>query len=152
MDRHRSDSGFDVPGPFVHTVTVQPSDLDEFGHANNVQYLRWLEQAAWAHSRALGMDMSAYRRLGAGCVARRHEIDYLAPTFAGDVLDVATWIASCDGRLSMWRAYQVRRRSDGRTVLRGRTHWICVNLRSGRPQRMPPEFVAAYRPHPDAGD
>lgn len=136
----------DVPGPYVQTVTVGPEHLDAFQHTNNVVYLGWMEEVAWAHSVALGFGMDDFRRLGAGCVARRHELDYLAPTFAGDTLHVATWIAQNQGRLDMWRAYQIVRAQDGRTVLRGRTRWVCVDLKTGRPRRQPPEFVAAYRP------
>ena len=137
---------WDVEHPFVQTLTVEPQHLDEFGHTNNVVYLGWLQTVAWAHSEALGFGMQDYQRIGAGCVARRHELDYLAATFAGDVLRVATWIAENSGKLDMWRAYQIIREADGRTVLRGRTHWICVDMRSGKPRRQPPEFVAAYVP------
>ncbi|MBL6750100.1 MAG: acyl-CoA thioesterase [Nevskia sp.] len=137
---------WDVAAPFVQAIRVGAEDLDRFGHTNNVVYLSWLERVAWAHSQQLGLGFSDYERIGCGCVARRHELDYLAPTFAGDELLVATWIAENDGRLSMWRGYQIIRASDGRTVLRGRTHWVCVDLASGKPRRQPPEFVVAYKP------
>jgi len=137
---------WDVAAPFVQPVTVQPADLDAFGHTNNVVYLSWLERVAWGHSASLGLSMEDYRRLGCGCVARKHELDYLAPTFAGDELLLGTWVHENDGRLSMWRRYQILRPRDGRTVLRGQTHWVCVDLATGRPRRMPPEFVSAYRP------
>lgn len=142
----RVQPAWDVGAPFVQTVRVEAADLDRFGHTNNVVYLSWLERVAWAHSRSLGLDFPDYERLGCGCVARRHELDYLAPTFAGEELALATWIAENDGRLSMWRGYQVIRAGDGRTVLRGRTHWVCVDLASGKPRRQPPEFLLAYKP------
>jgi acyl-CoA thioester hydrolase len=148
MDRNL----FDVLQPFVQPVTVQPADIDEFGHTNNVVYLTWLERVAWAHSCSLGLAMEDYRRLGTGCVARKHELEYLAATFAGEELLAGTWVDENDGRLSMWRAYQIVRPKDGRTVMRGRTHWVCVDLKTGKPRRMPPEFVQAYRPaarHPE---
>jgi len=137
---------WDVVSPFVQTLEVDAGHLDAFGHTNNVVYLSWLQDVAWAHSVALGFGMEDYRRVGAGCVARRHELDYLAATFAGDRLHVATWVAENAGRLDMWRAYQIIREQDRKTVLRGRTHWICVDMVSGRPRRQPPEFVAAYKP------
>jgi acyl-CoA thioester hydrolase len=137
---------FDVPAPFFRTLTVGAEHLDDFAHTNNVVYLSWLQDVAWAHSESLGFGMADYQRIGVGCVARRHELDYLAPTFAGDVLHVATWIAENAGRHDMWRAYQIVRASDGRTVLRGRTQWICVDMKSGRPRRQPAEFIAAYVP------
>jgi len=137
---------WDVAEPFVLSTHVSAEHIDEFGHANNVQYLRWCEQVAWEHSRSLGLSIERYRELGCGCVARRHELDYLLPTFVDDELLLGTWVAENDGRLSSWRAYQLIRVADARTVLRGRTQWISVDMNSGRPRRMPPEFVAAYRP------
>ncbi|MBI3171310.1 MAG: acyl-CoA thioesterase, partial [Hydrocarboniphaga effusa] len=47
---------------------------------------------------------------------------------------------------SMWRGYQILRPKDGRTVLRCSTHWVCVDLASGKPRRMPREFSEGYRP------
>ncbi|MGQ0696968.1 MAG: acyl-CoA thioesterase [Panacagrimonas sp.] len=137
---------WDVPEPFAQTVTVGTEHLDGFGHTNNVIYLAWLQDMAWAHSLSLGIGRDDFYRIGAGCVARRHELDYLTTTREGDVLHVATWIAENAGRLDMWRAYQIIRAHDGKTVLRGRTQWICVDMKTGRPRRQPQEFVAAYRP------
>ena len=137
---------WDVSAPFTERVIVESGDIDEFAHTNNVVYLRWLERVAWNHSESIGLSLDDYRRLNAGCVARRHELDYLAATFAGDALMLATWIAECDGKFTMWRGYQIIRESDGRTVLRGKTHWVCVDLKTGRIKRMPPDFVSAYKP------
>lgn len=137
---------WDVLKPYVQTLVVCPEHLDAFGHTNNVVYLSWLQDVAWAHSTALGFGMADYQRVGAGCVARRHELDYLAATHPGDVLHVATWVAENTGKLDMWRAYQIIREQDRKTVLRGRTQWICIDMKSGRPKRQPPEFIAAYVP------
>lgn len=138
---------WDVQRPFVQQVTVGADHLDRFGHTNNVMYLRWLEAVAWGQSVDLGLDFEAYGRIGAGCVARRHELDYLAATHQGDRLWVATWVHENDQRLTMLRRYQIIREADQRTVLRGQTQWVCVDMKSGKPRRMPPEF-AAYRPWP----
>jgi acyl-CoA thioester hydrolase len=137
---------WDVLDPFIERVRVLPEHIDQFGHTNNVIYLGWLEQVAWSHSQTLGLGFADYQRFGCGCVARRHELDYLAPTFAGDELLLATFIHENDGRLTMWRGYQIIRAGDGKTVLRGRTQWVCVDMKSGKPRRQPPEFVQAYRP------
>lgn len=137
---------WDIATPFVEPVTVTAAHLDQFGHTNNVVYLQWLEHVAWAHSNSLGLSFADYRRLNAGCVARKHELEYLAATFAGDELLLGTWVHENDGRLSMWRRYQIVRLSDAKTVLRGETHWVCIDLQTGRPKRQPPEFLAAYLP------
>lgn len=137
-------AAWDIEKPFVEKLVVGPEHLDAFGHTNNVVYLQWLEKLAWAHSGTLGLSFADYQRLNAGCVARKHELEYLAATFAGDELELGTWIHENDGRLSMWRRYQIIRVGDGKTVLRGQTHWVCVDMQSGKPKRQPPEFLAAY--------
>ena len=141
-----SEYKWDVQQPFIERVTVQAGDIDQFGHTNNVVYLSWLERVAWSHSQMLGLGFDDYERFGCGCVARRHELDYLAPTFAGDELLLATFIHENDGRLTMWRGYQIIRAGDGKTVLRGRTLWVCVDMKTGKPRRQPPEFLEAYKP------
>lgn len=135
----------DCAQAFQLAVTVKADEIDALNHANNVSYLHWLEDAAWAHSVALGIDMDVFRALDRAMVAKRHTLDYIAPCFEGEALIVATWISSNDQRLSMERCYQVVRVSDGMTVLRGSTLWVCVALSSGKPKRMPPEFKSAYQ-------
>lgn len=136
---------WDVPDPYTEQVVVKADHLDRFGHTNNVVYLSWLEQVAWGHSLRLGLGFDDYVALGIGCVARRHELEYLAPTFPGDVLQLATWVHENDYRLSMWRRYQIIRERDRKTILRGQTHWVSVDMRTGKPRRMPEAF-RVYRP------
>ena len=135
---------WDLPSPFVLPLEVKKDHIDIMGHTNNVVYLEWLEQIAWAHSNTLGLDWTQYRQLNRALVARRHEIDYLAATFAGDALLLGTWIVGNDRKLSVTRRYQIIRPVDGVTVLRGQTHWVCIELDSGKPKRMPPEFANGY--------
>ena len=135
---------WDYDRPFELIILVAKEDTDVLGHTNNVSYLRWLEQAGWAHSTALGLDWPEYQRLKRAMVVRRHEIDYLAPSFEGDQVRVGTWLTDNDGKLSLWRRYQVVRAADGMTLLRGRTHFVCADLDTGKPRRMPEEFLRGY--------
>lgn len=135
---------WDFPAPHVLAVRVLHEHIDVMRHTNNVVYLRWLEDVAWDHSRHLGLDEAAYERLGHGMVARRHELDYLQPTFLDEEILLGTWILHTD-RLAIRRAYQFVRPADGQTVFRGRTQWVCVDINEGRVRRMPPEFQAAYK-------
>lgn len=139
-------SSWDVAMPHVAEIVVQPAHIDHMGHVNNAVYLQFMEQTAWAHTWALGLSWQSYQALDAACVVRRHELDYLAAAFEGDRLQVATWISGNDGRLNLWRGYQIRRVGDGKTLLRARTRFVCVRLSNGRPRRMPQEFIDAYQP------
>jgi len=74
----------------------------------------------------------------------RHEIDYLASAYQDDELQLATWIVDWDQKLRMTRRFQLRRPSDGVTLLRAQTTFVCIELSSGKPKRMPTEFVEGY--------
>lgn len=136
---------WDHPAPHVFAMTVGHESIDVMGHANNVEYLRWLEYVAWDHSTALGLDWAAYQRLDRAMVARRTELEYLAAAFEGDELLIGTWIVENDGKVSITRQYQLVRPRDAKTLLRGRTQWVCVDISQGKARRMPPEFVNGYQ-------
>lgn len=125
-------------------IIVKLDHIDVMGHTNNVVYVGWLEDVAWGHSKELGLDWARYREFNRAMVARRHEVDYLAPTFSQDHLILGTWIAENDEKISITRRYQLIRPKDGTTVLRGCTKWVCVALDSGKLKRMPSEFINAY--------
>ncbi len=46
-----------------------------------------------------------------------------------------------DGRLRIDRRFQIRRKSDGETLLRALIHYVCIDLQTGKAKRMPPEFT-----------
>lgn len=133
-----------VADPFIERRIVGADDIDGFGHVNNVRYVAWANDIAWAHSEALGLSFADYERIGTGCVVWRHEFDYLAPTVEGDAVEVATWIAENDKRLRLVRAYEFR--SNGKPLFRGRTTFVAIDMKTGRPARMPKEFAEFYRP------
>ncbi|MCE3026868.1 thioesterase family protein [Salinicola sp. DM10] len=135
---------WDLPRPFLLDIAVEASHIDHYGHVNNAEYLRWVEQASWAHSRSLGLSLDDYRALDRGMVVHRHELDYLAPAFEGDGLEIATWIVACDGRLTLTRRFQLRHGATGATLLRAQTRFACIELSSGRARRMPARFVEVY--------
>ena len=128
---------------FEQHMTVLPSHCDGLGHVNNVQYLHWAEDLAWAHSGELGLGLARYQALDCAMVAREHVLTYLAACFAGDVLCLRTWFSQNDG-LRLRREYCFTRLADNKVVFQGHTDWVCVQLSTGRPKRMPAEFQAAY--------
>jgi acyl-CoA thioester hydrolase len=142
---------WDYPQAFTLPRVPGAADIDGLKHTNNAVYVRWCEQAGWAHSEALGLNLEDYRRLDRAMAIRRGEYDYLLPTFDGEELTLATWLVGGDGKLAMERRFQLVRNSDGATVLRGRWDLVCIELSSGRPRRMPHEFLDAYMPAVVAG-
>lgn len=135
---------WDRPDPFTIELAVGSEDIDGLGHANNAVYVTWLERCAWRHSQSLGLDLVEYRRLDRAMAVVRHEIDYLSSAYEGQELVMGTWIVESDQRLKMDRCFQLVRPQDGTTLLRARTTFVCIELSTGRPKRMPAEFVEGY--------
>jgi acyl-CoA thioester hydrolase len=134
---------WDRPHPYTLEVSVQPQHIDLMRHTNNVVYLQWLEDVAWAHSAALGLGPQEYEAIGHGMVVRQHELTYVQATRLGEALILGTWLTAID-RLNLHRHYQFIRRDDGQTVFRGHTHFVCVDIERGRVRRMPPAFFETY--------
>ncbi len=135
---------WDRASPYPVAIQVQRGDIDELGHANNTAYVRWMERCAWQHSQSLGLDLASYRALDRAMVVLRHEIDYLASAYLDDELLIGTWIVETDGKLRLIRHFQLLRKSDGVTLMRARSTFVCIALSSGRPKRMPAAFVSGY--------
>jgi len=129
--------------PHTIEVTATKADIDENGHVSNLVYLRWVQDAALAHSTAVGWDHAAYTRVGAAFFVRRHEIDYLGAAFEGDKLRITTVVTTWSAATSERRT-RIVRMSDDRELARCITKWAFVNL-EGRPRRIVPEVVQAFR-------
>ncbi|MDF1686511.1 MAG: acyl-CoA thioester hydrolase [Parvibaculaceae bacterium] len=135
---------WDYPNPFIVEVSVKPQHIDEFQHTNNVVYLTWMAHAAWRHSIELGLDFEAYKKFGKGMVVRHHDMDYVAPSFLDETIWIATWITQNDKRLRLRRRFQMVNAHTGKTLLRGSSDFVCINIDSGKATRMPKEFINAY--------
>ena len=144
---------------------VRHHQLDPLGHVNNATYLNFLEQAAIDHAAAAGYDVERLRGIDGVFIARRHEIDYLRPALAGDVLRVTTWGVRLEGARAV-RAYEIHRLTpadlaagpphdrllppaavpvpSGDLLVQARTEWAYVDAATGRPRRIPSELRAAF--------
>jgi acyl-CoA thioester hydrolase len=71
----------------------------------------------------------------------RTQVHYLGAAYEGDRIQVGTWPVHNDGRLRIERRFQIRRESDGTTLVRALIHYVCIDLGTGRAKRMPPEFT-----------
>jgi acyl-CoA thioester hydrolase len=130
--------------PFLMDVEVQLADIDRLGHASNQVYLRWVLEAALAHSTALGLDEDAYFARGQAWVVRRHELAYLKPALPGDHLRVETRVASMSAASSVRRT-RIVRPSDGAILLTAVTDWVYIEMLRGRPVRIPESVRSRFQ-------
>jgi acyl-CoA thioester hydrolase len=112
------------------------------GHVNNIEYVRWVQEAAVRHSEAVGLDWETYRQLGAAFLIRRHEIEYLRAAHVGEKLRISTWI-DANTRVTAVRATEIHNQR-GEVILTARTTWVFIALDTMRPQRIHPRVVEAF--------
>jgi acyl-CoA thioester hydrolase len=132
-----------VTHTYRHELVVQNEDIDALGHASNIAYVRWIQDAAVAHSAAMGFDLEAYQRLGAVFVVVRHEIDYVRQTLLGDAIEARTWVSSVMAAKCL-RSTELVRKSDGQVLARAVTTWGYIELATGRPKRIAQSVRAAF--------
>jgi len=142
-------------------IGLRWSDLDAYGHVNNVSMLRLLEeariQAFWADGagRAAGATTAV---LNGGTDAdtltflARHEIEYLKPVpYHRTPLDVQIWLSQFGGA-SLEVCYEVRSpQGEAPDVLytRASTTIVLMDAATQRPRRVSAHERAAWQPYVD---
>jgi len=120
---------------FEMIVSVLPEDIDQQNHVNNTVYLRWVQEVATAHWRAVA---TADARENIGWVVLRHEIDYKTPACVGDEVVLRTWVGKST-RLTFERFTEIRRSGDDQLLSNARTLWCPIDAQTARPTRVPAE-------------
>ena len=87
-------------------IAVEAADIDGLGHVNNVVYLRWVQDIAIAHWRAVASAADQGKFLW---IVVRHEIDYKHPARLGDVILAKTWVGAAT-RIKFERHTEMRAR------------------------------------------
>ena len=144
-----ADLDWDYPEPHVIEHIALDEEADGYGHINNSVYLQWLDQCVWDHCEAVEMSPKLCRELNRGFAATRHEIDYLRAAYPGNHVAIGNWVTLNDKRLRAERRFQIIRVSDGQSLLRARSYYVCTDLTTGRPTRMPEIFKTGFQVLPE---
>lgn len=132
--------------PYRTQVPLRWSDMDAYGHVNNVQYLRLLEDA-----RVIGFRewFPGEDAVGGGIVVSRHEIEYRTPlVFRHAPIEVEMWVTSISGA-SFDLGYRVCDPSGvGEAVYAvAETGLVAYDLAAGRPRRLGDEVRTVLASH-----
>jgi acyl-CoA thioester hydrolase len=125
---------------FELAIAVEPADIDQLGHVNNVTYVRWVQDAAVAHwtSAAPAADQAQLF-----WVVVRHEIDYKRPAVLGDAVIARTWVGTAS-RIRFERHTEIVRAGDGCVLAKALTTWCPMDARTGRPAAVSAELRARF--------
>ncbi len=125
---------------FELAITVDPADIDQLGHVNNVTYVRWVQDAAVAHWRAAAPAADQAKLVW---VVVRHEIDYKQAAFLNDRIVARTWVGAST-RIRFERHTEILRVSDRALLVRAKTVWCPMDAVSFRPTAVRAEVRARF--------
>lgn len=128
------------PARYELVSMVEPDDIDDLGHVNNLVYVRWVQEVAKAHWEHAARPTD---RADLVWVVVRHEIDYLHPAVEGDEIVARTWVEAWHGATSDRRT-EIERNADGVILARARTVWCALDARTWRPKRLPAATAAPF--------
>lgn len=118
---------------FTYPCPMRWSDMDAYGHVNNVRFLTYLEEARVEMIFNLTQDGAA-ADLSSGVVVARHEIDYLAPlVHRADPIPIDVWVTRIRAA-SFELAYEVH--DEGRVYARAASTLVPFDLAQQRPRRL----------------
>jgi len=125
---------------FELIVPVQAEDIDRQNHVNNTVFVRWVQDVAVAHWRALA---SSEAQENIRWVVLRHEIEYKKPALRNDRVKLRTWVGQAT-RITFERFTEIRREADDQVLSTARTLWCPVDAQRGRPVRVSAEIRSQF--------
>lgn len=128
----------------IYSCALRWSDMDAFGHVNNVVFLRYLEEARIDFMFRLAPGEGSESFTG-GSVVARHEIDYVRPLVHRHApVRIESWVTKI-GAASLTIAYEIK--DPEQVYVRASTVVVPFNLAEGRPRRITAEersFLEEY--------
>lgn len=131
----------------VTPMRVRWSDLDSYGHVNNVKFFDYVQEGRIAFSEAVSAEMARTRGDGTAdylWMVVRQDVDYVTQLeFRMDPYEVATGVASI-GRTSMSFCSEIR--GDGSVFAKAATTVVCADS-LGRPAAIPDSWREVLQPY-----
>lgn len=136
----------------IYRCPLRWSDMDAFGHVNNVVFLRYLEEARIDFMFRLAPGDGSPSFSG-GSVVARHEIDYVRPlVHRHEPVIIESWVTKINAA-SLTIAYEVKEADDpakadpAQVYVRASTVVVPFDLEAQRPRRITAEeksFLEQY--------
>jgi len=134
-----------MPHIFTRSFRIRHYECDAFGHLNNANYLRYMQETAFDASASAGFDRERYQDIGHYWLIRETDIEYLKPVRYGDIVEVKTWVIDFQ-RVRSRRAYEFTCVGSGELVAKAVTDWVYLESSSSRPATIPEEIIYAFFP------
>jgi acyl-CoA thioester hydrolase len=133
--------------PLTHCrdFRIRHYECDAFGHLNNANYVRYMQETAFDASAAAGFDHAKYDQIGHHWLIRETDIEYLKPVGYGDSITVKTWVIDFH-RVRSRRAYELYLQGSNELITKAETDWVYLDNTSGKPTTIPDEMINGFFP------
>jgi len=121
-------------------ITVRHYECDPLGHVNHAVYAHYFEVGRLAAMAEAGLPFRAVLKQGYTVVAVDMYVQYKAPAFTDEVLEVESYISSFRGAQMTWQQ-AIYRSADGVLLALAEVHGAFTRA-DGRPTRIPPAMRA----------
>src|SRR3974377_208776 len=120
--------------PLTNTTTFRGRyvECDAYGHVNNANYLRYMQEAAFDASAAVGYDVKRYDELGQYWLGGENQIQNTKTMKYVDKVEIKTWVIDFR-RVRSRRTYEFRLNGSDEVIARGTTDWVYLDQATQRP-------------------
>jgi acyl-CoA thioester hydrolase len=127
-------------------VRIYYEDTDCGGVVYYANYLKYFERARTQYLEDRGLSVSELMQAGRVFVVVHAEVEYRAPAYYGEILDIETTIPEMSPA-SITFAHVVRERGSGRLIVEGSAR-LAVTDGNGKVKRLDKQTVAALQSDP----
>lgn len=128
---------------YTKVFTATDAHIDELGHVNNAEWIRWVQDIATEHWTAVADPSHVERFIW---VVTRHEIDYRGNIGPGESVTATTYIPEPPRGARFDRCVDFRDDA-GKLLVGVRSTWAMIERESGRLQRISPEIAEPFLPN-----
>lgn len=121
---------------FEKFIKVELNEIDELGHVNNINYLKWVQSVADDHWKTISNLLIDDKIIW---VVLRHEIDYFESAVENDSILLKTYIGETYGVKS---ERFVEMFKEGRLIAKSKTIWCLLDKKTQKPLRISKEILA----------
>ena len=129
--------------PYIHyyPLQIRHYECDANEQVNPANYLRYMQEAAFAGSAAIGYTPRRYQEIGYWWLAYETDLSFYKRLAYGDEVTIKTWVVDFR-RVRSLRRYEFYR--DEELVAEASTDWVLLDVNTMRPASIPEEMIAAY--------
>ena len=130
-------------GAYTLPVRVYLEDTDAQGVVYNASYVRFFERARTEWLRFHGIDHNELRETAnLALVLSRIDVRFRTPARLDDMLEVSAAVTESSAVRFVFEQSIHRTPRSGGAVCRARAEVACVDARSGKPRRLPADFMS----------